>query len=91
MIFKIKKYEFKKESVESLYDLLISNINYNLVLPANPIVDIEILKLHDKNLKEVIKILDNIILKKKYSYKTSIELIKLKQQIINLNLLYSYI
>lgn len=91
MIFKIKKYEFKKESVESLYNLLISNINYNLVLPSNPIVDIEILKLHDKNLTEVIEILDNIISKKKFSYKTSVELIKLKQQIINLNLPCSYI
>jgi len=76
--FKIIKYNILNETVESsfVFQLYIKNESnqnciYNLKLPSNPLVDIDILHLHGTDIYTTIDRIKYIINKKRYSYKTN--------------------
>ena len=59
-MFKILKYEYKKETVESYFKISINNNDYELVYPSNPLVDVDILKLNNMEISTVIHKLNKI-------------------------------
>lgn len=59
-MFKILKYEYKKETIESYFKISINNNNYELVYPSNPLVDVDVLKLNNMELSTVIHKLNKI-------------------------------
>jgi len=74
----IGHYEFVKENVTSSYifHLLSANCSstYNLQIPSNPLVDIEILKFNNNKYDDLNRKINHIIKSKKYCYKTTEEL-----------------
>tara|TARA_B100000674_G_C37275368_1_gene660807 strand:- start:269 stop:547 length:279 start_codon:yes stop_codon:yes gene_type:complete len=66
----INSYEILNETVESKFNVTVNNKNYCLIIPSNPIADIDILKLHQLDIKNTIIQLKNIINNKLYSDKT---------------------
>ena len=74
---KINKYNIDNKTVESCFIFEIKNLNnnnnliYNLKLPSNPLVDIEILELQELSFEDKITKLKMLVKKKEFSYKTS--------------------
>ena len=87
--FYIAQYEFLKKDVASSYIFHLEFDNkgsaYNLVIPSNPFVDIEILKLirNTTNIKEILIQLHQIVKKNKYSNLINTELKKMLTWILN--------
>lgn len=85
----IQSYEIIKNSVQSKFKISINNNFYYLTIPSNPLVDIDILKLHKVDKKESLIIIQNIIKNKLYSKETLEQLILFKKWIyencLNLN------
>ena len=63
-------YEILNDTVESKFNMTVNNKKYCLIIPSNPIADIDILKLHQLDIKNTIIQLKNIIDNKLYSNKT---------------------
>lgn len=59
-MFKILKYEYKKDTIESYFKINVGNNNYELVYPSNPLVDVDILKLNNMEISTVIYKLNKI-------------------------------
>ena len=83
----ISSYQLLKESVESEFKLTFniiqnSGICYNLKYPSNPILDCEIINLHDQPLQQVVIKLLKIIEEDEFGISTRIELIQFKNWII---------
>lgn len=72
---KIINYSINKNTIESCFtfNLIINNNTYyyELNLPSNPILDIEILKLIELNLNDKILVLKKLVKNKDYSFKSS--------------------
>jgi hypothetical protein len=69
----INSYQILNETVESKFNITVSlkkPKNYCLIIPSNPIADIDILKLHKQDIKISLIQIKNIINKKLYSDKT---------------------
>ena len=85
----IESYKIFKDSVESKFNVKINNNIFILTLPSNPLVDIDILKLHNQEERESIITIQKIIDNKLYSKKTIKQLISFKkwiyQNCINFN------
>ncbi len=83
----IIKYELIEETVNSSFTFKLIKDNlfkiYILKIPSNPLVDIDILHLHNKHLFDVINKLNKIIKNKYYSYKTLHSLQKFTNWLIN--------
>ena len=89
MILKIKGYAQVYSSVESHFIFIMEingiSIEYNLKIPTNPLVECDLLKLHEKEINKVREVIINIISKKKYSNKTILKLLEFKTWIENVN------
>jgi hypothetical protein len=79
----IESYEIIKDSVQSKFKISINNNNYFLIIPLNPLIDVDILKLHKVDEKESLIIIKNIIKNKLYSKETLEKLILFKNWIYN--------
>ena len=79
---KINKYNIDNKTVESCFIFEIKNLSnnnnliYNLKLPSNPLVDIEILQLQELSFEDKIGKLKMFVKKKEFSYKTGESLSK---------------
>ena len=87
--FYIDQYEFIENEILSsfIFHLEYNQVSsaYNLQIPSNPLIDIDILKLvknSDNDISKVIKNLNKIINSNKYSNETISEIKNLKQWII---------
>ena len=85
----ISSYQLLKESVESEFKLtfnIIQNngIYYTLKYPSNPILDCEIINLHEQSLQQVVIKLLKIIEEDEFGISTRIELIQFKNWIIKI-------
>lgn len=83
----ISSYQLLKESVESEFKLTFniiqnSGICYTLKYPSNPILDCEIINLHEQPLQQVVIKLLKIIEEDEFGISTRIELIQFKNWII---------
>ena len=82
----IAQYEFIKEEIRSSFIIHLEynqiSSTYNLCIPSNPLLDIEILKLFKKDFKKIMNKLDNIINEKTYSKTTIEDINKFKQWIL---------
>ena len=82
----IAQYEFMKEEIQSsfIFHLEFNHISstYNLRIPSNPLLDIEILKLFKNDFLKIMMKLDKIINEKTYSKITLEEINKFKQWIL---------
>ena len=71
----ITNYSINETTIESCFkfNLIFNNINYiyELNLPSNPILDIEILRLTELNLNNKILVLKKLVKNKDYSFKSS--------------------
>ena len=66
----IESYEILNETVESKFNISVHKKNYCLIIPSNPIADIDILKLHKINIENTLIKLKFIINNQLYSNKT---------------------
>tara|TARA_B110000008_G_C16486587_1_gene370368 strand:- start:239 stop:526 length:288 start_codon:yes stop_codon:yes gene_type:complete len=69
----INSYQILNETVESKFNITVSlkqEKNYCLIIPSNPIADIDILKLHKQDIKDSLIQIKYIINNKLYSDKT---------------------
>ena len=73
---KICKYAISEKSYHSIFWFNLTNnvnknvVSYELKLPLNPLIDIEILELFEFSFEEKISKLNNLVKNKKYSFKT---------------------
>ena len=79
--FKIIEYKILNDTVESFFKFQVFYRNnstndciYNLKIPSNPLVDIDILNLHEKDTTDVLERIKYLVNKKRYSYKTNLAL-----------------
>jgi hypothetical protein len=85
----ISSYQLLKESVESEFKLTFniiqsSGVSYNLKYPSNPILDCQIINLHDQPLQQVVIKLLKLIEEDEFGFSTRIELIQFKNWIIKI-------
>ena len=92
MFLTITSYNLLKDSVESEFIMSLSVIKndtvfYKLKYPSNPILDCQIINLHDQPLKIVIEKIHSLIEEDEFGLQSRIELIQLKNwlsKVINL-------
>ncbi len=85
----ISNYQLIRESMESEFKLnfsLIQNsqICYTLRYPSNPVLDCQIVNLHEKQINHVVAKLFNLIEEDEFGMSTRIQLIQFKNWIIKI-------
>ena len=89
MILKIKGYTSDNNTIESHFLFVIeydnNNIQYKLIIPTNPLIECDLLKLHLQDINKVRKVLIKLITKKEYSCKTTDKLLLFLNWINNIN------
>jgi len=81
----IIKCEYNRKTNKSSFTIFIQNQNYILSFDSNPILEVEIINLHKKNINDLFILLEKILINKEYDYKT-LEEIKNLYNLINKNI-----
>ena len=85
-MIRILSYSFNESLVISIFEIKsdLSDLKFNLKIPSNPYVEIDILQFENKNELDILIKLDNIINNKIYSKETLEELQRLKIWVYNI-------
>ena len=86
MNFKIFMFEILKDVIQTKIVFEVNEKYFQIMIPTNPLVEIDLLKLNNNNINFVKNNLEKIINKKIYSYKTNLELINLLNWLNTINL-----
>jgi hypothetical protein len=85
MNFKIFMFEILKDVIQTKIVFDVEDKFFQILIPSNPLVEIDLLKLNNSNINIVKNSLQKIINNKTYSYKTNLELTNLLNWLISLN------
>lgn len=83
----ISEYNLLKQTVESEFKITLdifknTDITFNLKYPSNPILDCQIINLHEESLQIVIQNLNKIIEEDEYGIISRVQLIQLRSWLI---------
>jgi len=86
MNFKIFMFEILKDVIQTKIVFEVNEKYFQIMIPTNPLVEIDLLKLNNYNINFVKNNLEKIINKKIYSYKTNLELTNLLNWLNTINI-----
>jgi hypothetical protein len=85
MNFKIFMFEILKDIIQTKIIFEVENKYFQILIPTNPLIEIDLLKLNNFNITIVKNSLQKIINNKTYSYKTNLELTNLLNWLNTIN------
>lgn len=77
--------QYDRKNNKSSFTLSLNNQNYILSFNSNPLLEVEIINLHNKNINDIFIFLKKILINKEYDYKT-LQDIKILYNLINKNI-----